>query len=397
VSSVQLVRQPVFDTRNAVVGYELRYRAAAAGGDPLIQSCLSGAVDDLRAGRPAWVYPDWASLTDDTFGFIDPSSLCLVLQPEHIACPAALERVSALAARGFTIVLGDAGEEDLSSIPQCEYVKHAGIVRLDLLRHNLPTLLGLADDFAARGKRVAVDGVVDTEAFDACREAGIHLMQGPHFAHPEPIADAELPASTATALRVMAMVRDANTPDRDIELALSADPAIVLQLLRIVNSAAIGGRGITSIGHALRMSGRANVARWLSLAAYATPKHATGLERELTQQAVQRAFFAEALARTSRKQDPSSAFLVGLFSLMDAVFRMPIADVIARVNLADEVRDALLDRTGPCADTLSLIEAYELGMWEPAAAAAAALGIDANTLGPMYNASIKMARELVAA
>jgi len=56
-----------------------------------------------------------------------------------------------------------------------------------------------------------------------------------------------------------------------------------------------------------------------------------------------RVFFAEALAAQSSggtQHGVSRRFV----SLLDAVFRMPLADVLARVNLADEVVGALVNR-----------------------------------------------------
>ena len=46
---------------------------------------------------------------------------------------------------------------------------------------------------------------------------------------------------------------------------LRHDVALSYKLLRMVNSAAMGGRDIWSIGHALRLLGRAQIARWLGI------------------------------------------------------------------------------------------------------------------------------------
>jgi EAL and modified HD-GYP domain-containing signal transduction protein len=110
-------------------------------------------------------------------------------------------------------------------------------------------------------------------------------------------------------------------------------------------------------------------------------------------QAVQRAHFSEGLATFGAGRDRGTAFLVGLFSLLDAVFRMPLADVLERVNLADEVKNALLERTGPYADALQVIEAYELGLWESAAEGAQSLNIPADKLPEVYAESLRVAGE----
>ena len=87
---------------------------------------------------------------------------------------------------------------------------------------------------------------------------------------------------------------------------------------------------------------------------------------------------------------------VAIDSLMiDAVFRMPLSDVLDRVRLANEVHEALLDRTGPYADALNLVESYELGLWESAADQAGALGVDAVKLPDLYAESLAWATEQI--
>ena len=46
---------------------------------------------------------------------------------------------------------------------------------------------------------------------------------------------------------------------------------------------------------------------------------------------------------------------------------MPLPDILERINLAPEAREALLDPTGPFANALSFVEAYELEFWEQTA------------------------------
>jgi EAL and modified HD-GYP domain-containing signal transduction protein len=76
--------------------------------------------------------------------------------------------------------------------------------------------------------------------------------------------------------------------------------------------------------------------------------------------------------------------MVGLFSLLDTILRVPLAEIVERIDLSDEVRRALLLRAGPYAPTLLLVEAWERGSWSVALTEADALGIDGALLGEMY-------------
>jgi EAL and modified HD-GYP domain-containing signal transduction protein len=139
---------------------------------------------------------------------------------------------------------------------------------------------------------------------------------------------------------------------------------------------------VTSIGHALRLIGRNAFLRWLSLAIAASRRGGTGIDEHLVRQAVERARLCEQLVGSGR--DGGTLFLVGLFSLLDAVFRVPIEELVSRVALTDDARDALLQRTGPYAPALEFAESYELGLFESAALIAKEMGIDPATIGEIY-------------
>ena len=53
------------------------------------------------------------------------------------------------------------------------------------------------------------------------------------------------------------------------------------------------------------------------------------------------------------------AFTVGIMSLADALFSMPMADILENVELADDVRAALLRREGSFGAMLDVVEHLE--------------------------------------
>ena len=89
-------------------------------------------------------------------------------------------------------------------------------------------------------------------------------------------------------------------------------------------------------------------------------------------------------------------FLVGLFSLLDGVFRMPLPrDPHAR----DPERrgDArILEREGPYADALGFAEAYELGLFEHASQLASEMGVDPAKIGQYYTQAVAWTNDALA-
>lgn len=393
MSDLFLVRQPVFDRNDCAVGYELRFRPSDDGSDPFARSYLSGSFEFLRSGLPAWVRASRRQLLEGIFDAPDPRALVLLVPPEVGVDDEIVNCLAGLSHRGVRVVLDEFELPKQAGAPILRLLQHASMVRIDL-RCQEPSVLGaMIGALKRQKKKVVADHVLDGKLHKACLTLGFEVFQGPHFSRPEPLPAAEIPTSTAAALRLMALARDPNTSERELERVISADPGITYQLLRIVNSAALGGRGITSIPHALRLVGRTNVIRWLALASATSRTGKRGVDDELIRQTIQRAHFCEQLALPRSGLDKGTLFLMGLFSLLDAVFRMPMSEVLERVNLADEVKQALLDRTGPYSDPLLVVESYELGLWESAGEAAARIGVDPQKLPAIYAECVLWASE----
>jgi EAL and modified HD-GYP domain-containing signal transduction protein len=397
MSDIFIVRQPVFDSRDAAVGYELRFRDESGEGDPFARSYLSGAFDELRAGLPAYVRCTKRQLTDRIFHSADPLSLVVLLPPDIDAEESTLGAIDELQRAGVIMGVDEFDDCVEHNRAAGKLLDHVTFVRVDLRDRDLQWVGALAKKVRERGKRLIADHVIDGKTHRACVTLGFERFQGPHFSRPEPLPTAALPASTATAMRLLALARNPNTPERDLERAISTDPALTFQLLRLVNNAMTGLRGVESVSHALRLVGRNAFVRWLALAFATSRRGTTGADQELVRHAVQRARFCEQIGKVSRNRlDGGALFLVGLFSMLDAVFRMPLTEVLDRVSLSSDVRDALLDRTGPLADTLTLVETYEMGLWESAAEFAASMGLEPESLPQVYAESVSWASQQLA-
>jgi EAL and modified HD-GYP domain-containing signal transduction protein len=395
MSGIFVVRQPIFNRTDSAVGYELRFRDSADGDDPFARALASGTLDILRSGLPAFVSCSEEQLLARRFEGLDRRMIALLLPPGLSAGNEIVGALRDLSLRGIALALDEVEPEDLApNAPRAPLLGYVSFVRVDLRTYDAAALPALAAKLKGLGKRLLADHVLDTSAHRQCKELGFDGFQGPHFSRPEPLPAAELPTSTISALRLLSLARDMNSSDRDIERTVAADPVVALELLRLVNSASTGGRGIESIGHALRLVGRSAFVRWLAVAVAASRRGKSDVDIDLIQRALLRARLCESVAR--RGDDAGALFLVGLFSMLDSVFRMPLADVLASVRLSPEVGEALLERTGRYADALNFVEQYELGLWEGAATLADALGVPRDTLPDLYASSVAWAAQQIA-
>jgi EAL and modified HD-GYP domain-containing signal transduction protein len=293
-----------------------------------------------------------------------------------------------LKAAGGRIALDDLTETPSASEGLADMADWA---RVDVRCEDSVIIGRICDRLPGRNIRLVADHVYEAAQYEVALQLGFDAFAGAFFSRAEPLPTTELPSSTVAALRLLGLARDENVTDRNLEIAISADAVLTFQLLRLVNSAAIGARGVESIGQALRLIGRNAFLRWLSLAIAASRRAQSGVDQHLVRQAVERGRLLEHLGGKGR--DPGTLFLVGMFSLLDAVFRMPLSDIVSHVALSDEAKEALLERTGPYADPLAFAEAYELGLFESAAELADTMGIRAEQIPELYTSAISWTAE----
>jgi EAL and modified HD-GYP domain-containing signal transduction protein len=75
-----------------------------------------------------------------------------------------------------------------------------------------------------------------------------------------------------------------------------------------------------------------------------------------------RAQLCKLLAEPRKDQlDASQLFLLGLFSLLDAMLDMPMPELLKKLPLTDELKWALSERKGPFAPYLQAVITYETG------------------------------------
>ncbi|MBV6521268.1 MAG: Cyclic di-GMP phosphodiesterase CdgJ [Gemmatimonadaceae bacterium] len=401
---VFVARQPIFDIGGKVVAYELLYRRngaiAFADGDAagvmasevLVHTFLNIGIDRVTAGVPAFLNFTREMLLHGVYQLFNPKEVVIELLESVQPDAEVVAACTAMTRAGYTLALDDfvfdPGYEALLPL--------ARIVKLDVLDRDPADLAALIERLAPWKVQLLAERVETADVRDACQSLGCTLFQGYFFSRPQLLANRDLSASQLTILRLMNLLRDVDSSDVKIEEAFRTDISLTYKLLRAVNSAAIGGRGIESILHAVRLVGRAEMHKWLALLLVTSVAGKGGLTEEAVHTAIRRARMCELVAiDRGDKRGAEALFMVGLFSMLDAILGAPLAELLDRIDLATEVRRALLVRSGPFAPTLGLIEAYERGAWDVVNGEADLLGIPAQSVADLYLSALHWARDQV--
>jgi EAL and modified HD-GYP domain-containing signal transduction protein len=270
-----------------------------------------------------------------------------------------LARMRELAGHGFRFALdGVSGD----SVRLQRLLPLASFVKLDL-RNVAPSVLpNLVRRLHAMDKRIVAEKVETREEYQACQDLGLDYFQGYYFAKPSVLGGRKLSPSQLTVLNLMNLVTS-DVDNVEIERAVKKDVTIALNLLRLVNTPAVGARQrIDSVSQALVVLGRRQLQRWLQIMLYAEPSTRGHNQTPLLMLATTRGRLMELLAKRLRPGQAhlgETGFTVGIMSLMDALFGIPMADIAEQIPVSDEIRAALLKRSGFFGELLKLAERLE--------------------------------------
>jgi EAL and modified HD-GYP domain-containing signal transduction protein len=154
----------------------------------------------------------------------------------------------------------------------------------------------------------------------------------------------------------------------------------------------MGGKGIDSIRHAIRLVGRGTLHRWVCVLLTASFAEKGGLQKELALTALARGRLCELLAnRLPGSPSGDTLFMTGLLSRMDALMRVPMSQVLDGIQVTPASEHALLSRTGTQAPFLKLTEAYESGAWNEVRELSLALGLPTELVAGLYGESLSWA------
>ena len=402
IHDVFVGRQPIFDEREQLFAYELLYRGGAGSTraegvsadqmcrDTVLHTLMSIGLAPLTGGTVAFVNMTREFLLARLYELFDPKAVVIELLETVEPDAEVVAACEAMVAAGYTLAL-----DDFVNAPGYEPLLHlAKIVKIDVLGRPEEELGRVARELAPYKVRLLAERVETADEHARCRRLGYTLFQGYFYSRPQVVSHRELGVEQGTVVRLMNLLDDPAVADGEVEVAFKGDPSLTYKLLRIANSAAFGGREVASIGQALRMVGRKPLHRWLTLLLVSTVASQSGVGRELALQALARGRVAELVAeRAGRKADAGPLFLTGLFSLLDALLRMPMDGVLARMMIAPEVKAALLTRSGPYAAALALVEAQEHGDWAAVDDAASAVGVAPATVSACYTEALAWAGE----
>jgi c-di-GMP-related signal transduction protein len=401
--AVFIARQPLFDSRKAVIGYELLFRSGEqnaytatdgrlASAQTISRALNSIGLDTLVGTKKAFINFTHDLVLDETYTVLPPEQCVVELLESAPVNDEVVAACKKLKDAGYQLALDDvisrAAVERL--LPYCDYIK------LDLRAVEPAKRAGLVRQFADQAQKLVAEKVETAEDFDQAIALGCRYAQGYFFCKPEVVKGKGLAGIETIYLQLL---RELNRPQLDydhIESLIKKDVSLSYKLLRYMNSVAVGVRHeVTAVRQALVLLGERPLRKWLALVAFTSMSRKKPTELLLT--CLVRGNFCEAVAKATHLADRQlELFLVGLLSGLDAALDTPMERVLAQINLPETVRAVLLNQPSAPPDlsrVFGLAQACERGAWGSVMQAAAALRLTQPEVAMMYYDSLAWANQ----
>lgn len=364
-------RQPILDIEGQIYAYELLYRQSgeaeanvvdnsAATARVLINAIQNIGLEELLGSKKGFINADESIIMDGALDILPKENLVIEILETTKVTDKLIAKVADYQSQGYVFALDDLVLSDEYYEMFSKLFQMVDVIKVDYMFCDTEQLKKNMAVFKKLDCMMLAEKVETQEDFEICKELGFDLFQGYFFARPIVISQKSVDPSKAATIQLINMLRQ-DAEASDLENVIKHYPDLYINLLKFMNSAAFGTRGtVSSIKHAMALLGRENLAKWLYLILYAGPK-GDSFDNPLlvTAQVRGRAMENICIKADFARDKAGEAYLVGILSLMDAVFKKELKEVINDFNIDDELKRAVIYKEGKLGIVLETILDYE--------------------------------------
>jgi len=368
-----IARQPILDGEGSLVAYELLFRrkqddikSAIIDDMQATAQVLDNAINNigiskLVGNRQAFINCSYDLLISDILYLLDPKVFVLEILEAVQIDNKIIEAIKKFYEKGYTIAIDDfvpSIEEFKRVLPLLPYTS---IVKLEFPSIPLEDIDKTVKSLHQKKIKVLAEKIETEADFNVCKSAKCDYYQGYFFAKPENLNTGKIDINSFGALQLLKSVY-AHSEVEDLNSQFKQQPELSLNLIKYLNSAHFALRTqITSIKHAISLLGYDNLKRWLLILAYANKQSGLTEQSPLLNNAIHRGTFFEEITKMMKldKSMSDKAYLMGLISHLDALYKVSIQNILEQLPLDAEICKALLNKEGTLGELLSLAEAVE--------------------------------------
>ncbi|MFZ3590598.1 EAL and HDOD domain-containing protein [Bacillus sp. DJP31] len=369
---VFVARQPIFNEKEEVIAYELLYRNSAFNGyshtdgdkattDVIVNSFLNIGLGELSKGKPCFINFTENLLKLKVPTYFMPLSIVVEILENVKATKEVIAICKELKSFGYTIALDDFfllhGDENV-----LELLHYVDYVKIDFRSTTREARNQLMEYLQTYRLKFLAEKVETREEYEQAVLDGYTYFQGYFFSKPVILQGHDIPPYYYSYLLVLKEL-DMPIPDIDhITMVIEKDLSISYKLLKLINSPTIRPKyEVSSIKQAIVLLGLIEINKWiyvLSIKGINTDKNDVA-SREVIHLSLTRAKLGELIGKTKDPLTSSKYFLLGMFSLIDTILKVPIEKIMDELPLAVEIKEALLGQENDLKKLLDLMKSVE--------------------------------------
>ncbi|WP_031483226.1 EAL and HDOD domain-containing protein [Maridesulfovibrio frigidus] len=402
-SNAFYARQPIFNRMMKVWGYELFYRQNEDVDSAIyldgfkatmeVMASLALSPDDkFKSAKVIINFPEQAILEEIPFSMHPQNTVVQFTDPDEVS-PEFLEMIIKVKDRGYTVSIDDFSAQYTNT----ELYMLADIMTLNIskletshISQYIQAIGGLKGKFLAKN-------IESEEQFASLKTLDFSYYQGYFFKRPKTEVVRKISSNEMLRFNLMEMINNDDIDLGELSRTIEKDVSLSVRLLNLLNSPAYGLTAkMSSIQQAVVYLGGDQLRHWLRVVLLTDMKQ-PGKSAELTILSLQRAKVMESLNAISADVKPDERlFLVGLFSLLDAMLELPMSRVVQLLSaLDDTIRYTLDGRETKFWPWLTLIEAMEKSDWDTVGAMAATLDLEASDIMKCYKEAMEWANTVL--
>lgn len=384
-----VVRQPIMDGENSLLGYELLYQEKDGSGLYNESDSAANAIENLLMeftsdaaldGEKAFVTFPPDLLLKNIPAIFRPQQLVIQIEDAVTVNPHAQKALYGLKDKGYEIAIKDFefSVRYFSLMDVIDYIK----IDMNKVSEKDGSIAKIGNSFH---KKMIAYNVNSQKAYESAKAIGCRYVQGSAVATVLSSSVRSLNHLQSNFFQLMVAVTK-DEPDVDeISAIIARDVTLTFSLLRLVNSAYFALRNrVNSVKQALVVLGLGQLKQWIYLLSFRKTENKSC--EELIKTSFLRGNFCAELAQhaTGGQLAKSDAYLMGMFSTLDSLLDVSLSEALANLPVLPEIKQALISRTGSCAALYELVLSYEAADWRKVSYYAARLGIPEHVVSQKY-------------
>lgn len=368
MKEVYIARQPILTEKEKIFGYELLFRNGNTSGavinddyhastTVMMNALNSFGFNSLVGGRKGFINVNARILLSGFIELLPHENTVLEILETQKPDKSFIELCKTFKKKGYSFALDDFTYDD-SFTPLLNLVDY---VKLDVMiqdRKKLLETIGIIQQYPVK---ILAEKVETKDDFQFCHEHGCEFFQGYFFAKPAVLTTKSLSPSQIILLELINGLSKEEEMDV-LEKLFKKSPQLDIKLLTFINSAGFYlMQKVTSIRQAMMLLGYKNLQKWVALLLFAQDME-DFRSNPLLERAAIRGLMMESIVRkiTGSRSMGDTAFIVGILSLTDVLLGITMDELVSKLNLAQDIKDALTKREGSLGSALLMTEKAEV-------------------------------------